>query len=69
MNFEDREGPHPFTISSTWKDDGHLLFLIKGLGDYTRALPTTLKVGTIVTVEGPVRADSHSREVINARSG
>ncbi|HEY5088162.1 MAG TPA: ferric reductase-like transmembrane domain-containing protein [Gemmatimonadaceae bacterium] len=53
VNFEDGEGPHPFTISSTWKDDGHLLFLIKGLGDYTKALPTTLKVGTLVTVEGP----------------
>lgn len=53
VNFEDGEGPHPFTISSTWKDDGHLLFLIKGLGDYTRTLPATLKVGTLVTVEGP----------------
>jgi len=53
VNFEDGEGPHPFTISSTWKDDGHLLFLIKGLGDYTSELPTTLKVGTLVTVEGP----------------
>ena len=53
VNFEDGEGPHPFTISSTWKDDGHLLFLIKGLGDYTNALPTSLKVGTLVTVEGP----------------
>jgi predicted ferric reductase len=30
-----------------------LLFLIKGLGDYTRSLPTTLKPGTLVTVEGP----------------
>lgn len=53
VDFEDGEGPHPFTISSTWKDDGHLMFLIKGLGDYTRALPETLKVGTLVTVEGP----------------
>jgi predicted ferric reductase len=53
VNFADGEGPHPFTISSTWKDDGHLLFLIKGLGDYTRALPVTLKPGTLVTVEGP----------------
>jgi predicted ferric reductase len=53
VNFEDGEGPHPFTISSTWKDDGLLLFLIKGLGDYTRELPSTLKVGTLVTVEGP----------------
>ncbi|MGI8510871.1 MAG: ferredoxin reductase family protein [Gemmatimonadaceae bacterium] len=53
VNFEDGEGPHPFTISSTWKDDGRLMFLIKGLGDYTKSLPTTLEVGTLVTVEGP----------------
>ena len=53
VNFEDGEGPHPFTITSTWKDDGHLLFVIKGLGDYTKTLPATLKAGTIVTVEGP----------------
>ena len=53
VNFEDGEGPHPFTITSTWKDDGHLLFVIKGLGDYTRTLHDTLKTGTVVTVEGP----------------
>lgn len=53
VDFEDGEGPHPFTISSTWKDDGHLTFLIKELGDYTRALPTTVKQGALVTVEGP----------------
>jgi predicted ferric reductase len=53
VNFDDGEGPHPFTISSTWKDDGLLLFLIKELGDYTRDLAATLKVGDIVTLEGP----------------
>ena len=53
VSFADGEGPHPFTISSAWKDDGRLVFLIKGLGDYTRSLPETLKVGTLVTVEGP----------------
>lgn len=53
VNFEDGEGPHPFTISNTWKGDGRLVFLIKGLGDYTRALSNTLKVGSLVTVEGP----------------
>ena len=53
VSFDDGEGPHPFTISSTWKDDGLVAFLIKGLGDYTRTLPTSLKAGSLVTVEGP----------------
>jgi predicted ferric reductase len=53
VDFEDGEGPHPFTISSSWKDDGALTFLIKGLGDYTRALPSTLAEGALATVEGP----------------
>jgi predicted ferric reductase len=53
VSFDDEEGPHPFTISSTWKGDGRLTFLIKGLGDYTRGLPQQLKSGSLVTVEGP----------------
>ncbi len=51
--FDAGEGPHPFTIASDWQGDGRLLFLIKGLGDYTRALPERLHVGDAVTVEGP----------------
>jgi len=53
VSFDDGEGPHPFTISSAWKGDGRLSFLIKGLGDYTRGLPETLRSGSLVTVEGP----------------
>ncbi len=53
VTFDDREGPHPFTISSAWHGDGSLFFLIKGLGDYTSTLPATLKVGDLVKVEGP----------------
>jgi predicted ferric reductase len=53
VTFDQREGPHPFTISSDWHDDGKLIFMIKGLGDYTSTLPTKLKVGAIVKVEGP----------------
>ncbi|HVX38575.1 MAG TPA: ferric reductase-like transmembrane domain-containing protein [Gemmatimonadaceae bacterium] len=49
----DGEEPHPFTISSGWKDDGLMTFVIKGLGDYTAALPTRLQPGSLVTVEGP----------------
>lgn len=53
VTFDPNEGPHPFTISSAWHDDGKLRFLIKGIGDYTAALPQALKVGAPVTVEGP----------------
>ncbi|MFN3582316.1 ferric reductase-like transmembrane domain-containing protein [Phenylobacterium sp.] len=53
LDFDDPEGAHPFTASSAWKDDGRLVFSIKGLGDYTRRLPELLRVGQGVTVEGP----------------
>lgn len=53
VTFDEREGAHPFTISSAWQDDGRLMFLIKALGDYTHRLAPSLKVGDTVTVEGP----------------
>jgi len=53
VTFDAAEGPHPFTISSTWNGDGRLVFLIKGLGDYTRELSASLRTGSLVTVEGP----------------
>ena len=53
VTFDEREGAHPFTISSAWAGDGRLQFLIKALGDYTRTLAATLKPGDPVTVEGP----------------
>ena len=53
VNFDRREGPHPFTISSAWQGDGRLLFLIKALGDYTRTLKDRLRPGDPVVVEGP----------------
>lgn len=53
VTFDPREGPHPFTISSAWQKDGRLVFMIKGLGDYTRQLPAILKEGDRVAVEGP----------------
>lgn len=53
VTFHDDEGPHPFSIASCWKDDGHIRFLIKGLGDYTRSLPARLHIGDTVKVEGP----------------
>jgi predicted ferric reductase len=53
LTFDRCEGPHPFTISSTWNHDGNLTFLIKGIGDYTDTLASHLKLGDRVTVEGP----------------
>ena len=53
VNFNDKEAAHPFTISSGWKGDGHMFFLIKELGDYTKTLAGQLKAGQAVTLEGP----------------
>jgi predicted ferric reductase len=53
LNFGGKEGPHPFTITSDWRGDGRLRFLIKDLGDFTHALAGTAKVGDLVRVEGP----------------
>ncbi|RTL27765.1 MAG: ferric reductase [Rhodocyclaceae bacterium] len=53
VTFDEREGPHPFTISSAWNGDSRMDFMIKPLGDYTRRLPATLKAGDPVRVEGP----------------
>ncbi len=53
VRFHEGEEPHPFTISSSWRDDGVLSFVIKGLGDFTRALTSRLSVGSLVTIEGP----------------
>lgn len=53
LTLDRAEGPHPFTIASAWRDDDRLTFLIKGLGDYTRRLPETVRVGDAATVQGP----------------
>lgn len=67
LTFNTSEGPHPFTISSAWNDDGRLTFLIKGIGDYTASLPATLKNGDLVKVEGPYGRfafdDNKSRQI------
>lgn len=49
-----REGAHPYTIASAWDARRpRITFITKALGDHTRRLPRTLKVGASVTVEGP----------------
>ncbi len=53
LRFDASEGAHPFTIISPWGNDGSMSFLIEGLGDYTSLLPSLLKAGDLVRVEGP----------------
>ena len=53
VSFDEKEGAHPFTITSAWTDDGRLSFVIKELGDYTKTLLAGLKIGDPVKVEGP----------------
>jgi predicted ferric reductase len=49
-----KEGAHPYTIASSWRPSDHrLTFIVKELGDHTRRLRETLRVGQPVTVEGP----------------
>lgn len=45
--------PHPFTIASAPRTNGDVRFAIKSLGDWTRRLPTSLRQGMTVVVEGP----------------
>lgn len=53
VTFDEREGHHPFTLSSSWKNDANLTFHIKQLGDYTRTLSHRLNLGDPAIVEGP----------------
>jgi predicted ferric reductase len=53
VTFDPKEGAHPFSISSPWRNDGEVVFHIKALGDYTSKLPTRIHVDQHVTVEGP----------------
>jgi predicted ferric reductase len=53
VTFHEDEGAHPYTISSAWRGDGRITFIIKALGDYTRTLADRLKPNDLVKVEGP----------------
>ena len=53
LTLDAKEGPHPFTIASDWKQGGTLRFAIKPLGDYTRTLSGRVKPGDTVEIEGP----------------
>ncbi|MDX2319271.1 MAG: ferric reductase-like transmembrane domain-containing protein [Moritella sp.] len=53
VTFDKKEGPHPFSITSSWDDSGEISFNIKQIGDYVNTLPHSLNVGDKVIVEGP----------------
>lgn len=54
VTFDDREGAHPFTISTAcMAGTGLVGFHIKALGDYTTTLAERLHAGQAVTIEGP----------------
>lgn len=45
--------PHPFTIACANRENGHLEFVIRALGDYTKALREQVKVGMIADLYAP----------------
>lgn len=48
------EGPHPYTIASSWTaGDSRITFIAKELGDHTCRLRDRLRIGQEVRVEGP----------------
>jgi predicted ferric reductase len=53
LTLHEREGAHPFTMTSAWRHDGRIEFAIKALGDYTRALPGRIAPRQLVKLEGP----------------
>ncbi len=68
VTFDRKEGKHPFTIASAWDPKSReIMFITKGLGDYTRFLPDTLQPGGEAIVEGPYGRftfqDSEERQI------
>lgn len=53
VTFDKKEGPHPFSITSNWGDEGEITFKIKQIGDYVSTLPERLEIGGSVIIEGP----------------
>ena len=45
--------PHPFTIANAPSDNGHLCFLIRESGDYTKQLGKTVTVGMLADIYAP----------------
>lgn len=65
---QQNEGAHPYTIASAWNPESRrIAFITKALGDHTNELPTLLRQGSPVTVEGPYGCfdfdDGHARQI------
>ena len=45
--------PHPFTLASGVRPDGHVDFVIRALGDYTSKLVANVRVGTMADIYAP----------------
>ena len=64
----EEEGAHPYTIASAWSPrESRIVFITKALGDHTKRLRDSLRVGMPVTVEGPYGCfdfeDSRPRQI------
>lgn len=66
VTFDTREGAHPFTIASSPNAEGIVTFAIKALGDYTRQLALSLRVGQPLSIEGPYGQFDHARHSTQA---
>ncbi|MGP5686302.1 ferredoxin reductase family protein [Psychrobacter glacincola] len=59
--------PHPFTIANAHSDNGHIHFVIRELGDYTKKLSKKAKVGMLADIYAPYgdfkRLPSAKREI------
>lgn len=45
--------PHPFSIASSHNENGNIRFVIRTLGDYTKALHDRAKVGMVADIKAP----------------
>lgn len=53
LRFGHKKEPHPFSIAGCNQEDNVIRFIIKELGDYTKALKNKIKVTDVVLIEGP----------------
>ncbi|WP_205780750.1 ferredoxin reductase family protein [Methylocaldum sp. 14B] len=67
MKAEGLREPHPFTIAARSKPEGHVHFVIRALGDYTRKLVNEASVGMYADIYAPYgrfrRSTESQREV------
>ena len=55
--------PHPFTIANAPSDTGHIHFVIRALGDYTKKLNEQAKVGMLADIYAP---HGNFKRIVNA---